>query len=103
VDAFGAAMRAFHPVGFRAMARAAAENLRGALPLVDVPVLLIHGERDERAPRYVADDLHASIPRSRLVVLADAGHVCNIEAAEQFNREMRTFLREHQDGAHEDD
>jgi pimeloyl-ACP methyl ester carboxylesterase len=103
VDAFGSAMRAVHPVGFRAMARAAAENLRDALPLVNVPVLLIYGERDERAPRYVADDLHASIPHSKLVVLTDAGHVCNVEAAEQFNREMRIFLRDHQDDAHEDD
>ena len=30
VDAFGAAMHEFHPRGFRAMARAAAENLRSA-------------------------------------------------------------------------
>ena len=30
VDAFGASMRAFHPAGFRAMARASAENVRDA-------------------------------------------------------------------------
>ena len=33
VDAFGAAMSVSHPVGFRAMARASAEDLRGALSM----------------------------------------------------------------------
>ena len=33
-----------------------------------------------RAPLSVAKDLEKSIPDSRLVVLQDAGHVCNIEA-----------------------
>jgi pimeloyl-ACP methyl ester carboxylesterase len=32
VEAFGAAVRAFHPTGFRAMARASAEDLRDVLP-----------------------------------------------------------------------
>ncbi|HEV3014629.1 MAG TPA: alpha/beta hydrolase, partial [Actinomycetota bacterium] len=40
VEAFGAAMRAFHPAGFRAMARASAENLRDVLPHMKVPTLL---------------------------------------------------------------
>src|SRR5438094_209451 len=33
VDEFGATLRTFHPAGFRAMARACAEDLRAALPL----------------------------------------------------------------------
>jgi pimeloyl-ACP methyl ester carboxylesterase len=93
VDEFGAAMRAFHPIGFRAMARAAAENLRGALPHIDAPTLLLYGDEDERAPLTVAQDLHAAISDSRLVVLPGAGHVCNVEAPEEFNREVRSFLR----------
>ena len=36
VDAFASSVRTFHPAGFRAMARALAEDLRGALPFVDV-------------------------------------------------------------------
>jgi pimeloyl-ACP methyl ester carboxylesterase len=35
IEEFAASMREFHPVGFRAMARASAEDLRDALPLVD--------------------------------------------------------------------
>src|SRR5215207_7502349 len=44
VEAFGAAMRTFHPAGLHAMARASAENLRYVLPAVAVPTLLIYGD-----------------------------------------------------------
>lgn len=91
-EEFGATLRTFHPAGFRAMARASAEDLRAALPLIDVPTLLVCGDKDVRAPMSVAEDLHAAISGSTLVVLPDAGHVCNIEAPEDFNRAVRTFL-----------
>jgi pimeloyl-ACP methyl ester carboxylesterase len=93
VDAFGAAMEAFHPAGFRAMARASAENLRDLLPGVDVPTLLIYGDTDVRAPLTVATDLHGAIAGSKLVVLPGSGHVCNLEAPEAFNSAVREFLR----------
>jgi pimeloyl-ACP methyl ester carboxylesterase len=92
VDGFGASMLAFHPAGFRAMARASAENLRDVLPRIAVPTLLVYGDEDVRAPLAVAEDLHAGIAGSTLVVLPDAGHVCNAEAPEAFNRAVRTFL-----------
>jgi pimeloyl-ACP methyl ester carboxylesterase len=44
VASFAEAMAAFHPAGFRAMARASAEDLRGALPKISVPTLLLYGE-----------------------------------------------------------
>jgi pimeloyl-ACP methyl ester carboxylesterase len=91
-EAFGAAMRAFHPVGLRAMARASAEDLRDTLPLVEVPTLLIYGDADVRVPLAVAENLHAAIAGSTLVVLHGAGHVCNIEAANAFNVAMLSFL-----------
>jgi pimeloyl-ACP methyl ester carboxylesterase len=92
IDEFGASMLAFHPAGFRAMARASAEDLRGALPHINVPTLLVYGDQDVRAPLAIAEDLQAAIPGSALVVLPGAGHVCNIEAAEAFNNAIRNFL-----------
>jgi pimeloyl-ACP methyl ester carboxylesterase len=94
LDDFRASMQAFHPRGFRAMARASAEGVRDVLPRVDVPTLLVYGERDVRAPLTVAEDLEAAIPGSRLVVLPDAGHLCNIEAPNEFNVAVRDFLHE---------
>lgn len=93
VEEFGAGMTtAFHPVGFRAMAQASAENLRGVLADIRVPTLLVYGAADVRAPLTVAHDLTAAIAGSTLVVLPDTGHLCNIEAPAEFNRAVRDFL-----------
>jgi pimeloyl-ACP methyl ester carboxylesterase len=94
VAAFRSSMLAFRPVGFRAMARASAENLRGALSRVAVPTLLVYGEQDVRAGLPVARDLEAAIDGARLAVLPDVGHVCNIEAPAEFNHAVRGFLHD---------
>jgi pimeloyl-ACP methyl ester carboxylesterase len=94
VDDFRAGMQAFHPRGFRAMARASAEDVRDVLSHINVPTLLVYGDRDVRAPLTVARDLRAAISGSRLVVLPDAGHVCNIEAPDEFNAAVRDFLHD---------
>jgi pimeloyl-ACP methyl ester carboxylesterase len=94
VGALRASMLALHPAGFRAMARASAEDLRAALPHIDVPTLLLNGADDVRAPMAVADDLHEAIRGSTLIRLPGAGHVCNIEAPDAFNATIRAFLQE---------
>lgn len=94
VDAFAASMSRFHPVGLRTMARAfAAADLREMLPCIDVPTLLLYGDRDVRASLDVAEALRGAIPSSKLVVLQGVGHMSCIEAAERFNAEVRQFLR----------
>jgi pimeloyl-ACP methyl ester carboxylesterase len=93
VEAFGASMLAFHPAGFRAMARASAEDLRTVLPCINVPTLLVYGDKDVRAPLAVAVELRAAISGSTLVVVSGVGHLCNLEAPEEFNTAVRTFLR----------
>jgi pimeloyl-ACP methyl ester carboxylesterase len=95
VEDFGAALRAFHPSGFRALARASAEDLRPVLARVAAPALLVYGDNDVRAPLEVAAKLRAALARSTLVTLHGAGHCCNIEAPDDFNREVRNFLRAH--------
>jgi pimeloyl-ACP methyl ester carboxylesterase len=94
VDDFRSSMQAFHPRGFRAMAQASAEDVRDVLPHIDVPTLLVYGDRDVRAPLTVAEALQAAISCSRLVVLPDAGHLCNIEAPNEFNDAVRDFLHD---------
>lgn len=94
VAEFAAGIRAsYRPSGFRTMARASAEaDLRPVLPTVDVPTTILHGEADTRAPREVAEALHAAIPGSRLTVLAGVGHVSCVEAPERFTGELQAFL-----------
>jgi pimeloyl-ACP methyl ester carboxylesterase len=64
------------------------------LATVTIPTLLLHGDRDVRAPQEVANALHAAIPESKMVVLPGVGHVSPVEAPELFNREVRIFLGE---------
>jgi pimeloyl-ACP methyl ester carboxylesterase len=93
VREFAASLTEFHPAGFRAMARACAADLRDVLPQVQVPTLLLYGDQDLRAPLSVGQALHAAIPNSKLVIMPGVGHVSSVEAAEQFNVEVRQFLR----------
>jgi len=82
------------PGGYRAMAHAMAEaDLRDVLPRIAVPVLLLYGALDERSPLKVADELHARIRSSRLVVIKGVGHSANAEAPGEFNAHVRAFLR----------
>jgi pimeloyl-ACP methyl ester carboxylesterase len=64
------------------------------LTTVTIPTLLLYGDRDVRAPQDVLNALHVAIPESKVVVLPGVGHVSPVEAPEQFNREVRSFLRE---------
>lgn len=83
-----------HPAGTRVAMRAFAEaDLRDVLPRIDVPTLLLYGERDVRAPRDVWGPLHERIHRSKLVLIPDVGHMIDIEAADRFNAEVRDFVR----------
>lgn len=63
-----------------------------------MPVLVMTGEHDRLAPpgeiRSVAQRICDSEPQSdvRFEELAGAGHVCNLEAPEMFNRTLSDFL-----------
>ena len=86
-------MADFRPAGLRAMANALADaDLREVLPSIDIPTLLVHGDADRRAPLSVAEDLHARIPGSKLVVIPGSGHMVTLEAPERVNDEVRGFL-----------
>lgn len=82
------------PATIRTSAHAFAEaDLRDALPHIDVPTLLLYGTLDRRSPPEIAEELHRQIPSSTLVFMPEVGHQSNMEAPEQFNDAVRTFLR----------
>src|SRR5215211_5018715 len=69
-------MRDFHSAGMRADLHGMGEvDLRGVLPTITVPTLLLYGDADVRSPVSVAEDLHARIPTSTLVVIPGAPHL----------------------------
>jgi pimeloyl-ACP methyl ester carboxylesterase len=73
----------------------ATADQRDLLPRIAAPTLLIWGELDERSPLSVARQFVQAIHGAKLVVLAGAGHMCNLEQPEQFNAAVREFCRAH--------
>jgi 3-oxoadipate enol-lactonase len=70
-------------------------DLRDRLPAIKAPTLIIAGADDPATPPSLAEILHASIAGSELVVIPDAAHLLNIEAADAVNR----LLLDHLGGA----
>jgi pimeloyl-ACP methyl ester carboxylesterase len=94
-DVVRAMMFDVRPAGLRSMLTAFADaDLRNRLPTIAVPTLLLYGAEDARAPRAVANALHAAVPGSRLVLIPGAGHDVNLEVPEAFDAAVRPFLRE---------
>jgi 2-succinyl-6-hydroxy-2,4-cyclohexadiene-1-carboxylate synthase len=61
------------------------------LPSLAVPVQLIAGELDEKFVR-IAERMQALLPRARLAVVPDAGHLVHVEKPELFATIVRDFL-----------
>ncbi|MGI8808262.1 MAG: alpha/beta fold hydrolase [Acidimicrobiales bacterium] len=62
------------------------------LAAIAVPTLVIVGQDDALSPPELACDLHERIHGSELAVLPGAGHLSNLEAAEDFNGAVADFL-----------
>ena len=62
------------------------------LPTLDLPTLILVGELDEFTPVADAELMHQNIRNSKLVVIADAGHLTNLEQPVVFNRTLAAFL-----------
>jgi pimeloyl-ACP methyl ester carboxylesterase len=68
---------------------------RDLLPRIVVPTLLIWGQLDARSPLSIARQFEQAIANAKLVVIADCGHVSNLEQPDQFNETVRHFCRAH--------
>jgi pimeloyl-ACP methyl ester carboxylesterase len=82
----------FHPLGFRLMAKSSADtDTTDLLPKIGVPTLLVWGDDDRRSPLNIAEQLRDAIPNAELAVIAQAGHLSNMEQPEEFNARVRRF------------
>jgi pimeloyl-[acyl-carrier protein] methyl ester esterase len=72
------------------------EDKRELLPKIKVPVLIIHGEKDQISPIAAARYLNENISGSELVILPEAGHAPFLEEAEIFNSIVRKFIKKHE-------
>jgi pimeloyl-ACP methyl ester carboxylesterase len=58
-----------------------------------VPTLIIHGNEDQLIPPSEAEIMDAGIKGSQLHLIANAGHLPNLEQPEEFNRIVSNFLK----------
>ncbi len=89
---FMALFRKLDPIGYASSLRALlhVEDFRHELPQIRTPTLLICGDEDPALPSMRT--AHRLIKRSRLKVIASAGHFTNRDQPEAFNRAVLTFL-----------
>jgi 3-oxoadipate enol-lactonase len=90
-----ARLMADHPSDWAATWEAVAEHdALGRLGAVGVPALVIAGELDAATPEAATRALAAALPRGRLVVLAGAPHMMQIECEAAFAATVERFLSE---------
>ncbi|WP_223189882.1 alpha/beta fold hydrolase [Nonomuraea terrae] len=66
---------------------------RDTLPSLAVPTLVVVGRYDVQCGPRWAEELHALIPGSRLVVLEDSAHMGHLEEPAAFANALRDFTR----------
>jgi len=82
----------FHPLGFRLMAKSSADtDTTDLLPNIEVPTLPVWGDDDRRSPMNIAGQFHEAIPNAELAIIANAGHISNMEQPEEFDAQVRRF------------
>ncbi len=70
----------------------AREDLRAALPALDLPVLVLHGDRDPVCPPGAARALATAIPGARLALLPGAGHAPFLSRPGPFHEALDAVL-----------
>jgi pimeloyl-ACP methyl ester carboxylesterase len=78
---------------YRATLRAlVTTDFTAALEGIAVPTLIVVGDQDRVLPEAESRFMASCIKASHLVVIPRAGHLCNIEAPEEFNEALSEFL-----------
>jgi len=71
-------------------------DVRAQLPAVSCPTLIVTGSLDESTTPEQAQDLHELIPGSEISILPGLSHMLTLEAPEQSNELLRSFLSRHE-------
>jgi pimeloyl-ACP methyl ester carboxylesterase len=68
-----------------------------ALPVerIDVPTLVLNGTHDTPRRRAMGDELARALPRAERALVADAGHLPNLDNPAEYNRLVDSFIERH--------
>ncbi len=99
-DRVVASMRALHRTSYMKTVRASVEQDRGfVLDDINVPTLVVAGSEDKLYPPALAASMAGRIDGSVLKVIADAGHLSNVEQPAAFNQVLSEFLKSQRSAA----
>jgi 3-oxoadipate enol-lactonase len=88
-----ASLRAVHRESYlKTVEASASQDLAAPIEQIRAPTLVVTSEDPLYSPE-IARDMARRIPGARLAVIADAGHLSNIEQPDAFNRVVLEFLQ----------
>jgi 3-oxoadipate enol-lactonase len=70
-------------------------NLTARLKEIKTPMLVICGDQDPGTPPAMSREIHEHAPGSKLVMIAQAAHLSNLENPVAFTEAMQEFLAAH--------
>jgi len=82
------------PLFLRMLSAAGEHSAEDLLPTVDIPVLVVAGERDTFTPLFLAAAMAKAMPKAELFVVKNGSHVAPLEQHELVGDKIRSFLRE---------
>ena len=95
VEAYFNHLAKMSPVAFvRTLASLANHTALDHLPNVEVPALVVAGERDQFTPRWLSERMARALPRAELLVIEDGTHTAPLERPELVNQRVERFLAE---------
>jgi len=66
---------------------------RPGLPAIACPTLVLVGDSDQGTPPALSQEIAAAIPRSRLVVIPDCGHMSTLERPQAVTEALVEWMR----------
>ena len=82
------------PMFLRMLRSAGEHSAADILPQIDVPALVIAGDRDTFTPPQYAEEMAAAIPQSELFMVQGGTHVVPLERKEMVAARVEKFLHE---------
>lgn len=70
------------------------EDLRGDLPKIKIPTLILHAKEDKIVAFALAEQMNKAIAGSQLVPFDKSGHASFLEEKDKFNAEFIKFLKQ---------
>jgi pimeloyl-ACP methyl ester carboxylesterase len=95
-EAFREVLEGFATVDWRVYSEALGwlgrHDARDVLPKIDMPTLIMAGDRDILVPAFIAEQTHRAIPGSRLVIVEGGTHYALMEYPRVFRDELLALL-----------